>query len=547
MDASLDTGQAETASAYGGGAAASAPPAPPPPPDERGGFNGDPAADGTASFHTMSPVFGHYADDEEAPLARAAAGVADATQPLPFADRIQAAFGGFDLSDVRVETGARARQASAAMGADAYATDGKIGFGVEPTLRLAAHEAAHVVQQRGGVQLSAGVGQSGDVYERHADAVADRVVRGESAEALLGELAGGGGGGMAVQRSDAGNDLAPPGESEMAPGGAHQPEPQSPEEVAANKERWGEFVDQCTAAINHLIICYEIGSLFVHDCVQSYEKGFADHEAALEAQGQRDRLTNELILGVVFAGVGGAAGGATAALAGPMIKAIITNATAQAAVTDAAKDLAKYLARLPPQLAPSGGGAGSKTPASPPPATPTAPQAKQGGGASGPAGVDPRQMGATAARALSEEKVAAHVALQAMFARARIAKDTGEPFLLDFDPLRVLEESCTVNGTKLSMLGTLAIPSALEYERAFWECWLSQYAHKVQITTGHGHSVANPVSNVGKDVLAEIDRVAQHFGETGEAWVERYGAPAQQAAAEQARAQNQAALGGVGP
>ena len=60
-----------------------------------------------------------------------------------------------------------------------------MAFGGAPDLRTAAHEAAHVVQQRGGVQLSAGVGKTGDVYERHADAVADRVVQGRSAEDLL--------------------------------------------------------------------------------------------------------------------------------------------------------------------------------------------------------------------------------------------------------------------------------------------------------------------------------------------------------------------------
>jgi hypothetical protein len=49
-----------------------------------------------------------------------------------------------------------------------------------------AEEAAHVVQQASGVRLKDGVGEAGDAYEQHADAVADRVVRGESAAELLG-------------------------------------------------------------------------------------------------------------------------------------------------------------------------------------------------------------------------------------------------------------------------------------------------------------------------------------------------------------------------
>jgi hypothetical protein len=49
-----------------------------------------------------------------------------------------------------------------------------------------------VVQQRAGVSLKGGVGEEGDPYERHADAVADAVVSGRSAEALLDQTPGSG-------------------------------------------------------------------------------------------------------------------------------------------------------------------------------------------------------------------------------------------------------------------------------------------------------------------------------------------------------------------
>lgn len=74
-------------------------------------------------------------------------------------------------------------------------------------LHTVAHEAAHVVQQRGGVQLKGGVGAAGDAYERHADAVADRVVAGESAEDLLAQGAAGGGA-PALQRKEIADDAA---------------------------------------------------------------------------------------------------------------------------------------------------------------------------------------------------------------------------------------------------------------------------------------------------------------------------------------------------
>ncbi len=80
---------------------------------------------------------------------------------------------------------AAASQANSKLGAKAYASREKVAFRGYPDLHTAAHEAAHVVQQRQGVDLKDGTGKKGDPYERHADAVADRVVQGESVEGLL--------------------------------------------------------------------------------------------------------------------------------------------------------------------------------------------------------------------------------------------------------------------------------------------------------------------------------------------------------------------------
>jgi hypothetical protein len=132
----------------------------------------------------------------------AAAGVASASAPLPHADAIQRAFGRHDVGHVRAQVGGAGAAASAAIGATAYATGDRVAFATAPDLHLAAHEAAHVVQQRGGEQLAGGVGAAGERHERHADRVADLVVAGRSAEAALDALAGGGGGATAVQRHD---------------------------------------------------------------------------------------------------------------------------------------------------------------------------------------------------------------------------------------------------------------------------------------------------------------------------------------------------------
>ena len=125
------------------------------------------------------------------PLRAAAAGVRGGGGPLPHADSIQAAFGSHDVAGVEAHTGGAAAEACQAMGARAFASGSDVAFIGAPDLHTAAHEAAHVVQQRAGVRLDGGVGRSGDRYEHHADAVADAVTRGESAERLLDTMAPG--------------------------------------------------------------------------------------------------------------------------------------------------------------------------------------------------------------------------------------------------------------------------------------------------------------------------------------------------------------------
>ena len=127
--------------------------------------------------------------DTAAIHATAQRGIAAAPSPLPHAETIQRAFGRHDISRIQAHAGADAAASAAEMGARAYATGNHVVLGSATDLHTVAHEAAHVVQQAGTVQLTGGVGQPGDRYEQHADAVADRVVAGGSAEALLDEFA----------------------------------------------------------------------------------------------------------------------------------------------------------------------------------------------------------------------------------------------------------------------------------------------------------------------------------------------------------------------
>ena len=118
-------------------------------------------------------------DEQRAALA--ADGMSGSGSKLPHLDTIQASFGRHDVSHVQFHQGQRAQTANARLGSTAYASGGHVVSGGTTDLHTMAHEAAHVVQQTAGVQLKGGFGEAGDVYEQHADAVADRVVQGKSA------------------------------------------------------------------------------------------------------------------------------------------------------------------------------------------------------------------------------------------------------------------------------------------------------------------------------------------------------------------------------
>lgn len=134
-------------------------------------------------------------DTLQDPMGSASQIASDATAgggaTLPHMETIQSAFGGHDVSGVRAFPGSSG--ANEALGARAFAFGDAVGFkDTSPDLHTTAHEAAHVVQQRGGVSLKGEVGQAGDAYEQHADAVADAVVAGRDASPLLDQVASAG-------------------------------------------------------------------------------------------------------------------------------------------------------------------------------------------------------------------------------------------------------------------------------------------------------------------------------------------------------------------
>ena len=125
-------------------------------------------------------------------LEQARAGFAGAATDFPYRELIEHSFG--RPLPATAHVGPQAAQACTSLGAEGYALGNQVAFAsAHPSLAVAAHEAAHVMQATSGVELYGGE----SAFEAHADAVAERVVRGESAADLLG---GGPAAGAAVRK-----------------------------------------------------------------------------------------------------------------------------------------------------------------------------------------------------------------------------------------------------------------------------------------------------------------------------------------------------------
>lgn len=105
--------------------------------------------------------------------------------PLPHAARIQRSFGRYSLHQIQAHQGSEATTSAKTIEAQAFTSGNHVVFAGTPSLQIAAHEAAHVIQQQNGIHLPGSIDTPGDRYERNAEAVAQRVVAGQSAEALL--------------------------------------------------------------------------------------------------------------------------------------------------------------------------------------------------------------------------------------------------------------------------------------------------------------------------------------------------------------------------
>ena len=147
---------------------------------------------GTQDAGPVQRAGGSQAASDSEVTASAQAGIAGGSIPLPHKASMEAAFG-VSFDGVQAHAGPEAQTANEAIGARAYTSGSHVAFSSpNPDPGLVAHELTHVVQQSGRMQPKMAVGTPGDAYEQEADAVAQRVVAGQSVRDVATAHLGGG-------------------------------------------------------------------------------------------------------------------------------------------------------------------------------------------------------------------------------------------------------------------------------------------------------------------------------------------------------------------
>ncbi len=156
---------------------------------------------------------------------------------------------GYDFSDVRIHTGAKAAASAEAVHAQAYTVGrnivfGRNGYGTGATSRhLLAHELAHVVQQRGNRNAQAQtIGPENDSHEREAESVARHIEGGHAASVPAQST-----GALSLQRTPAKKVSCAPGPLHL-PGGGVIPDPVAV--ITAAENGANRLLDQTIAELD---------------------------------------------------------------------------------------------------------------------------------------------------------------------------------------------------------------------------------------------------------------------------------------------------------
>lgn len=275
------------------------------------------------------------------------------------------------------------------------------------------------------------------------------------------------------------------------------------------------FLKRCDAASDRHRALLAVIDAYIQQGWLNYKAAHDAAAAAFKEYADRVQLGKDLLLGILFAGIGGAAGG----FVGGLVKfkaeqkwfaSIAKKAIGQAAigtVTDAPKDMTKYLFRIPTKL---GKGGGSKAPT----ADDATPDQGPGATSKGVQGaIDPLDWYGSVQKAASIEEAKVATQLQLWKTAAIDAIAQGSTTAIDFDPVNAITEVTAMDGKNVLQLGNP--PSADLYEKNMWEAWIEQYAYTLKLRLGCNQWGSEVEDNVGKELREEMERVEKALADKG--------------------------------
>jgi hypothetical protein len=207
---------------------------------------------------------------------------------------------------------------------------------------------------------------------------------------------------------------------------------------------------QCSTAGANLQSAFLGVSSLIDEAYLNYQAAYEKHRTAVDNHGRRKQLEHDVLVGILLAGIGGAAGGKVADL----LKAGQGVATATAV-----GDIVKYSIRLGGMRAPGRTGTqGSDTPN--PTGSPGTAQA---------AGITPERWKALKEREMIDAAKAGVDACNELKQRMDEAWAQGRTELMDLDPVQVVQP--TVDDLSADMI----VKTEQEYAVELWRTWIDHY------------------------------------------------------------------------
>jgi hypothetical protein len=207
---------------------------------------------------------------------------------------------------------------------------------------------------------------------------------------------------------------------------------------------------QCNTAGNNLNSVFLGLTGQIDQAYLNYDQAYQLHKTAVDNNGKRQQLQDDILLGILLAGIGGAAGGKVADL---------LKAQDGVAVATATGDMTKYMIRLAAVHGPSGGGQqGSDTPD--PTASPGTAKA---------AGVSPERWKALKEKECVEAAKAGVDTANALKGKIDEAWAQGKTDLMDVDPVQLVAPTVAALQEKVS------VKSTQEYSIDLWRTWIRTY------------------------------------------------------------------------